>query len=299
MVKRKLLLTTTLFWFLAADHVVAADSIRQFQESDFAVKQKVFGIRHPWEKLAPYGEQTTSTGATIGDGIGILRSLKQKRKKDEIVSADLLVQRRKASQLMMLGDSYARANDFNQAIDCYQRAVNLFPDQTVFHFTLACAIWNKYASAVANKHPDSACEDDLNLSIVHYSKAIELNPQFAEAYLGLGKCKERREDKEGAITALKECVRLKPAYGAGWFELGRAYDSASDFDNAENAYQTCLSNEQDPNHIMNLSKFLIKNKHFRTARAYLEKIVLSDKASDGLVKTAKEQIEHLPGDPTP
>lgn len=299
MVKRKLQLTIILFWFLAAEHAVAADSIRQFQESDFAVKQQVFGIKHPWEKLAPYGEQTTSTGATIGDGIGVARSLQQKRKRDEIVSADLGAKRRKASQLMMLGDSYARANDFNQAINCYQRAVNLFPDQSVFHFTLACVILNRYASAVANKHPDSACEDDLSLSIVHFSKAIELNPQFAEAYLGLGKCKERNEDKEGAITAFKECVRLKPAYGAGWFALGRAYDAAASFDNVENAYQTCLSNEQDPSHIMSLTEFLIKNKHFRTARAYLEKIVSSDKASAELVKTAKEQIDHLTGNPRP
>jgi len=279
---------------------VAAESIRQFQESDFAVKQQVFGIKHPWETLAPYAEQTASTGATIGDGIAVARSLQQKQKKDEIVSADLGVRRRKASQLMMLGDSYARASDFNQAIDCYQRAVKLFPDQSVFHFTLACAIWNRYASAVAtSKHPDSTCEDDLNLSIVHFFKAIELNPQFAEAYLGLGKCKERNEDKEGAITAFKECVRLKPAYSAGWFALGRAYDAAADFDNAENAYQTCLSNEQDPNHLMNLTEFLIKNKHFKTARAYLERIVSSDKASDELVKTAIEKIEHSPGDPRP
>jgi tetratricopeptide (TPR) repeat protein len=156
-------------------------------------------------------------------------SVQNASSKDSSISEDdWKVRQRKAHQDVVRGDGYAIANDFIQAVQCYQDAVTLLPNEAKFHFMLACAAWNA---------------KDVDLASEHYSKAIQLNNNFAEAYFGLALCKEKIKEMDAAIAALKECVRLKPNFsnGVGWLQLGKAYDLVADDANAEKAYGMCLS----------------------------------------------------------
>ncbi len=162
---------------------------------------------------------------------------------------DLKIRQRKAVQDVVRGVRYEQANDFIQAMQCYQDAVTLFPDQAKFHFMLACAAWNA---------------KDIELASEHYSKAIQLNSNFAEAYFGLALCKEKIKEPDAAIAALKECVRLKPSFsdGVGWLQLGKAYDLVSDDVNAEKAYDMCLSSSPVSACVIDEAKAcLLKLKH--------------------------------------
>lgn len=143
-------------------------------------------------------------------------------------SNDLRTRIRKADQSVARGVRYEKANDFTRAIQCYQDAVTLFPDQAKFHFMLACAAWNAR---------------DTDLALKQYSKTIQLDCNSAGAYFGLALCKEKTKEPLAAIAALKECVRLERnfANGAAWLHLGRAYELVSEDANAEKAYDMCLS----------------------------------------------------------
>lgn len=145
---------------------------------------------------------------------------------DKAVADDLKIRRRKAIQQLILGNVYATAKDFEQAVKCYESAVALDPSQANLHFNLACAAWN------VNK---------VELSSEHFLKTIQLDDHCADAYFGLAQCKKKTKHTDEAITALKDCVRLEPSHSAAWLELGRAYELVSDDVHAEDAYRVCLS----------------------------------------------------------
>jgi tetratricopeptide (TPR) repeat protein len=176
-------------------------------------------------------------------------SVQDASSKDNAISADLKIRQRRAYQDVVRGDGYAIANDFIQAVQCYQDAVALLPDEPKFHFMLACALWNA---------------KDIDLASEHYSKTIQLNSNFAEAYFGLALCKEKIKETDAAIAALQECVRLKPNFsnGVGWLQLGKAYELVFDDVNAEQAYGMCLSSSPVSASLIDEAKACLKKlKH--------------------------------------
>ena len=79
--------------------------------------------------------------------------------------------------------------------------------------------WNDYYSAIAD-----------------YTKAIEFDPNYANAYLARGNAKARLEDYNDAIADLTKAIELKPdnalaylARGATKYSLGDKNGSCSDW----------------------------------------------------------------------
>src|SRR6185503_13532779 len=54
-------------------------------------------------------------------------------------------------------------------------------------------------------------------------RATSLDPNFAEAYYGLGYAYLRGAEFEKSIGFLKSAIRAKPDYGDAYFGLGQAY----------------------------------------------------------------------------
>jgi Tfp pilus assembly protein PilF len=64
---------------------------------------------------------------------------------------------------------------------------------------------------------------DLPGAVQHFSKATELEPNFSDAYLGLGMALLAEKKYPESIAPLEKAVKLQPANPAGHYSLATAY----------------------------------------------------------------------------
>lgn len=221
--------------------------------------------KRPWERLRPYGEdvQSITPGPKLGDAVGLLQQS---------------AKRRLAIQQISLGDLYFRANDFDQSVSSYQRAVDLFPDQPEFHLKLAYAAWNS---------------KDSKKAYDHFGKAIDLSPDVPDAHFGLAICLQRQGDLPKAVSEFRHSIRLKPSYPEAWFELGETYELLGDSSAAYDAFSSCLAHENSPTRLMSFAHSLWKRRRFLLAKGFFSKISLSKKASPPMINEANEYLKKL------
>ena len=62
-----------------------------------------------------------------------------------------------------------------------------------------------------------------NDAIVSFNKAIEMRPNFAVSYLGLGRCYHRLRRMDEAEAALKKGIELDPSASSSYLDLGQLY----------------------------------------------------------------------------
>ena len=64
---------------------------------------------------------------------------------------------------------------------------------------------------------------DFDSAIEHFGKATKLDPNFADAYLGLGTSLMAEKNYAAAIALLEMAVKLQPQNPAGHYSLATAY----------------------------------------------------------------------------
>ncbi len=64
---------------------------------------------------------------------------------------------------------------------------------------------------------------DLPAAVQHFSKATQLEPNFADAYLGLGMSLLTQKQYAEAVPPLEKAVKLQPGNPAGHYSLATAY----------------------------------------------------------------------------
>jgi tetratricopeptide (TPR) repeat protein len=79
--------------------------------------------------------------------------------------------------------------------------------------------------------------EDGERAIAAYEKAIELKPDYAEAWRALAFKRLLRKEYDQAISAAKEATRLEPGNWKGWLFLGGSYTESGSYDLAINAFQ--------------------------------------------------------------
>ena len=73
-------------------------------------------------------------------------------------------------------------------------------------------------------------------AIVAFKKAIEIEPNYVEAWLNLGDILEYEDRDEEAKIAYTKVIKLQPKHAEGWFKLGEVlYKLEQDWENPENA----------------------------------------------------------------
>jgi tetratricopeptide (TPR) repeat protein len=82
-------------------------------------------------------------------------------------------------------------------------------------------------------------QDDHSQAISEYSRAIELQPDYAEAYIGRGEAyqaqcdwSKAKADYTQAIAVLDEAIRRNPKDAEAYYQRGRAYQHLTDRDRA-------------------------------------------------------------------
>mgnify|MGYP001422678778 CR=1 FL=1 len=69
-------------------------------------------------------------------------------------------------------------------------------------------------------------------AIADYSKAIELNPNYAIAFNDRGAAKKKLEDYDGAIADYSKAIELNPNYLNAYYNRGNSKFNLKDYDGA-------------------------------------------------------------------
>ena len=94
-----------------------------------------------------------------------------------------------------LGRVYADSSNYNEAINIYQKALNLEPQNFYVWFNLALAYKNN---------------GQLNESINAYENALIINPNSFDVYFNLGSLYESKNDTLSAINCYKKASEYNP-----------------------------------------------------------------------------------------
>ncbi len=91
---------------------------------------------------------------------------------------------------------------------------------------------NRKAILYANRGTVFYKTGDYDRAIADFDKAIELNPNDAEAHLRLGVVWSKKGDHDRAIAYFNEAVKLRPKDAMMYIHRGVTYDEMGDFDQA-------------------------------------------------------------------
>jgi len=96
-----------------------------------------------------------------------------------------------------------------QAIEAYQRVLELDPQHAAAHINLGTLLYNR---------------QEFALSEQHYRAAIEVDPRYALAYFDLGNVLDETGRVAEAIQAYNTALQLAPTYGDAHYNVALAYE---------------------------------------------------------------------------
>lgn len=111
-------------------------------------------------------------------------------------------------------------------------------------------------------------------AITYCRKAIQLHPDYADAYCNLGAFLEATDQADEAIDALQQALALNPDDAEIHFNIANALESKNDLDQAIEHYQKSLAiNPNDPETWVNLGSALNKQRQFEKAIVSYQKAI--------------------------
>jgi tetratricopeptide (TPR) repeat protein len=142
-------------------------------------------------------------------------------------------------------------------------------------------------------------KDELDNSRKAYEKAIEINPNIADAYLGLGAAYYEEDNVDKAITYVKKAVEINPRLMPANFSLGLLYEFIGKIDEAIASYEKTV--EIDPKYMeayFSLGElYLKKGEKDKAVTAYEKVIELDPKGEFGnYAREAIKGIKEKPAD---
>jgi tetratricopeptide (TPR) repeat protein len=100
----------------------------------------------------------------------------------------------------------------------------------------------------------SASDPDEKLRC--YSQSIELNPEFADAFVCLGVVQLLEDNYDGAVTDFTEAIRLKPDFALAFLNRGIARRNKGDLDGALQDYDEAIRLKPDTNNAFAIRAFV-------------------------------------------
>jgi tetratricopeptide (TPR) repeat protein len=161
-----------------------------------------------------------------------------------------------APAVMNRGNAYSAKGDLDRALQDYNQAIEINPEN---------------AGAYVNRALVLAKKGDSESAMNDYAKAISLNPKQWEAYFDrAAELRDRKKPCE-AMDDLDKVTELNPEFAGAYINRGSIYARQGELDEAIDDYNTALS--RDPNlaevHVIRANIFLQK-KDYRRALADLQ-----------------------------
>ena len=116
-----------------------------------------------------------------------------------------------------------------KTIELTSKALELDPSLARAHYT----------RGIARSWSDN--HNNYELELKDFDAAIEIAPDYAEAYLDRGRLRADLNDFEGAISDFSSAIELLPDYDEAYFERGEARYKSKDYYGAIFDYDAVLS----------------------------------------------------------
>jgi len=145
-------------------------------------------------------------------------------------------------RVMTLGAGYLEKGEATNAINTYNKAVQLAPENLAAHLNLA----NAYLQGESNREAIAQCQQALNL-----------DHNNAAAYYLLGCAYLRLDQAADAVAVFQQSQKIDPAVTALNFQLGRAQERLGNLEDAIHEFETVIQFE--PEHA---------SAHYQLSRLY-------------------------------
>lgn len=162
----------------------------------------------------------------------------------------------------LLGDWYFNERHYTLAILTYKRALELDPECAAIHHRLGLAYYK---------------EGEFDDAKDAFQKAISLNPLSAHYHYSLGQLLQDYYDLDGAwmeaVHEFTKAIELDPSYVEAWYDRGSLYDKRGELEKACHDFQQVVA--QMPNYAAryNLAVLYIKRQMWAEAQEVLEEIL--------------------------
>ena len=161
-----------------------------------------------------------------------------------------------ANALHLLGVLSNQVQDHPAAIDLITRAIQIAPDQPIFHNNLG------------NAYRDSGCCEQ---AIACYQKALQIKPDLVETYINMGIAHHQLADFDRAVSAYQKAIELNPNSAEAYYNLGNTFKEQRLFDEAVSCYrQATALNPTLVEAFYNQANILEKKARFEEAIACLK-----------------------------
>ncbi len=148
----------------------------------------------------------------------------------EIELLDIINVGPSAESYYILGSFLQEKGIFDEAIQCYQKAIAVNPNFIDAHFNLGVAYQQ------LGQH---------DKAVAPYQKAIDLNPENPKAHLNLGIAFKEQGLYDEASEAFKNALRIKPDYAMAYYNLGNVYLAKGQYNDAMDYYKKTISIDQE------------------------------------------------------
>ena len=226
-------------------------------------------------------------------------------------AADRAFRQRQSKSARDLGERYLARNETSRALEQFLKAEEIYPDDPYLQYDLALTYDMKGALDKAEYHLKKAIElkpdysdaynylgfvyfrqGKVNEAIQVYNKALEnllyLNPQ--DAHLNLGVAYLSLKQYEKAKAQFEEAIRLVPDFAAAYHSLGKTYEGLGQYDKARTSYEKAV--EFNPDYAeayLSLGKLLYRSGERQKAIECFDKVIRLEPGSD----RAEEAMRYL------
>ncbi|MGL5941361.1 MAG: tetratricopeptide repeat protein [Waterburya sp.] len=265
------------------------------------IRQQIQSFLYPKSQSSQrsQSEAKSLSPASIPKPMARLQPAKTSTMQEKIAQCRQKVQKQpnSAGMQMELGNLYFRVQQWQNAIDCYLKAIKIAPKQADYYLKLGRAFEKIGDKAQANQafylsfslDPEQVTaknhfllgnelleQKQIKSAIACYRRAISQQPDFIRAYwqlgeilLGIGNC-------EGAIACYRQALKVNPHQALSYLFLGRVFYQQQQWQPALACYQKAVAlepNNADIQH--NLGEVLAREQQWEQAvRAYRQAIAL-------------------------
>jgi len=217
-------------------------------------------------------------------------------------ATDRALRQRQARQARDLGERYLARDDTGRALEQFYKALEIDADDPYLHYDLALTYDMKGVLDKTEYHLKKAIDlkpdysnaynylgvvyfrqGKVDQAIESYHKALAnllyLNPQ--DAHLNLGIAHLSRKDYQKAKGHLEEAIRLVPDFVAAYNNLGQVYEGMGQYSKAKDAYRRAL--EYNPEYVdahLNLGKLYYRTGERQKAIKSFDKVVRLEPRSE-------------------
>ena len=118
-------------------------------------------------------------------------------------------------------------------------------DRAVGHYTEAIDLNSDFAEAYNNRGTTYYRKGEFDKAIQNYNKTIDLNPDYAEAYNNRGAAYADKGEFDRAIRDYTQAIDLNPDYANAYNNRGITYNDKDEFDKAIQDYNKAIDLNSD------------------------------------------------------